>query len=128
MKKLTATILGIVLIGTLVTACSEEEKETFKASTAYVAPVERYNSFAKYACDDFWYLIHNGDILTWDEQTSKMKDIWVGAGAATYDGQPIPNFEQAGRLFLASAMASRWEDVTEVGKIIRSICEDIPAP
>jgi hypothetical protein len=132
MKKVIATILGVILIGTLATGCGGgEEVQLNNAGEPYVAKpavVERYNSFAKYACDDFWYLIQNADILTFAEQTSKMKDIWVGAGGATYDGQPIPNFEEAGRLFLATAMAGRWEDVTEVGKIIRSICSDIPSP
>ena len=132
MKKIIATTLGVILIGTLATGCGGGDKEILNnAGEPYVAKpavVERYNSFAKYACDDFYYLIQNADILTFAEQQEKMKDIWVGASASTYDGQPIPNFEEAGRLFLASAMAGRWEDVTEVGKIIRSICSDIPSP
>ena len=121
MTKLTASILGVILIGTVVTACSSEDE---KAETKPTVVVEaKYNMQAEFACRDYRLVIHNSDVMTDKEILDTIKKVWIGSSMAEVAG-----FESTAREFYSSALNGDMEALLAAGKILNEICLDIPNP
>ena len=94
MKKIIATILGVILIGTLATGCGSalgDEVQLNNAGEPYVAKTttdtDSYSENIKYACRHFKSLLSNADVTTYSEQLKEFKTVYIAASVAYENGE-----------------------------------------
>jgi hypothetical protein len=103
MKKIIATILGVILIGTLATGCGGgEEVQLNNAGEPYVAKTatDSYSENIKYSCRHFKSLLSNADVTTYAEQLKEFKTVYTAASVAYENGE-----WQSGSIYYAARIA-----------------------
>ena len=116
MKKLTATILGVILVGTLVTGCGSSESASKCPTGQYVGQGDgkcheygsvsfnqnenSYSENIKYACRHFKSLLSNADVTTYSEQLKEFKTVYIAASVAYENGE-----YQSGSIYSSARIA-----------------------
>jgi hypothetical protein len=145
MKKITASILSVILIGTLVTACGSSEEKAKCPTGQYVGQGDgkchefgsvsfnksenSYSTNIKYACRHFNYLISNSDVLTYQEQIKEAKKVYTAASVAYSNGEwQSGSIYSASRIFYSAAIDDNFTDeAMTAGKELVDLCRDVPS-
>jgi len=131
MKKLTATILGVIIIGTLATGCGSEDTEILNnAGEPYVEKTitDSYDWRIKSSCKHFRRVLANADITTYQEKLKELKDAYTGAAWAYEDGvwQSGPLYH-AMRITLAAAVDDNFNDEAVAAMAeVAVLCSSVP--
>jgi|APGre2960657444_1045066.scaffolds.fasta_scaffold01731_1 hypothetical protein len=128
MTKLTASILGVILIGTVVTACSSEDEKSEAKVSVTQTTTDSYDWRIKSSCKHFKRALANADITTYQEQLKELKDAYTGAAWAYENGvhQSGPLY-YAMRTTLAAAVDNNFNDEAVAAMAeVAVLCSSVP--
>ena len=126
MKKLTATIFGIVLVGTLATACSSEpDPNSWEAIRAaqdakpeWQKEQERKDRDMQWTCDYFRDSVHNYSVKTYDQRQKSFEMVY------SYSMQT--DFSFAGRQYYESWLSNDGDLMLSSGRVLAEACQNVP--
>ena len=144
MKKLTATLLGAILIGTLLTGCGSSESASKCPAGQYVGQGDgkcheygsvsfnknenSYSENIKYGCRHFKYFVANADVTTYEEQLKELKKTYTAAAVAYENGEwQSGSIYYAARTTYAAAIDNYFNDEALSAIVeLTALCSDVP--
>ena len=129
MKRLTATIIGIIIVGTVITSCSSKDETVVNNAVEPSVEVQHNNSM-QFSCMHFRNLLANNDVMTYAEQLKETEKTYTWAQSAYEDGvyQSGPLYH-ASRLIYSSAIDNFFTDeAMEAMGEVAIIRKDMPNP
>ena len=129
MKNLAKIIIGIIVAGSIISACSPEEKATGSSNKTVVKTnTDPYDGTTKYACRHFKSLIANADVTTYAEQLKEMKTVYTGMAIAYEDGnyQSEPMYRAARVAYSASIDNNFSDEAIKAMAELQLLCSKVP--
>ena len=119
-------MLGIVLVGTLVTACSSEpDPNSWEAITAaqdakpqWQKEQERKDRDMQWTCDYFKDLVHNYGVKTYEQRQKGFEMVY------SYSMQT--DIASSGRLYYESWLSNDGDLMLSSGTVIAEACRYVP--
>ena len=121
MKKLTATILGVILVGTLVTTCgSEDETVLNNAGEPYVAQESQWDNRIQYTCMWWRDTVFNYSVMTQADADKAFKKV--------YGWSMDTALRSEGRAYYEAYLANDGDKLLAAGTTIGNACDGVPNP
>ena len=125
MKKLTAIILGIVLVGTLATACSSEpDPNSWEAISAaqdakpqWQKDQELKDRNMQFLCDHWRDSVFNYEVKTEEERQKSFYKV--------YTWSMDSDLASAGRDYYEAYLANDGDKALAAGTVIGSACQNV---
>lgn len=129
MKNLVKIIIGIIVAGSIISACSTEEKAVGSSNKTVVKTnTDQYDDTTKYGCRHFKSLIANADVTTYAEQLKEMKTVYTAMAVAYEDGnyQSGPMYSAARIAYSASIDNYFNEEAIKAMAELQLLCAKVP--
>ena len=121
MKKVIATILGVILIGTLATGCGSEDTEILNnAGEPYVAQESQWDNRIQYTCMWWRDTVFNYSVMTQADADKAFKKV--------YGWSMDTALRSEGRAYYEAYLANDGDKLLSAGITIGNACEGVPNP
>ena len=121
MKKVIATMLGVILIGTLATGCGGgEEVQLNNAGEPYVAQESQWDSRIQWTCMWWRDTVFNYSVMTQADADKAFKKVYTWSMDTALRSE--------GREYYEGYLSNDGAKVLSAGTTIGNACEGVPNP
>ena len=121
MKKVIATMLGVILIGTLATGCGgREEVQLNNAGEPYVAQESQWDTRIQWTCMWWRDTVFNYSVMTQADADKAFKKVYTWSMDTALRSE--------GREYYEGYLSNDGAKVLSAGTTIGNACEGVPNP